>query len=83
MIETMVRAYRGVSPKLEERYRTQLRTLREVMRRVAVDVDLPSSLCSRRASQPPDIPVLLPRERAEDVFEPLLQGLDELGEDGR
>jgi hypothetical protein len=74
----MVRAHRGgVSPKLEERYRTQLRTRREVMRRLAVDADLPSSLRSWRASQPPDSPVLLLRARAEEVFEPLLQGIDD------
>lgn len=85
IIETMVRGHPKPSPTLEERYGNQLRTLQEVIRRLAVDAKLPTNLRRWEASQPTNVPKLMIRQAAERVFEPLLgrlHGIDE-DEDGR
>jgi TIR domain-containing protein len=77
MVETMVRGHPKPSPAMEDRYRAQLRTLHEVLRRLGVDVELPSSLRRWVADLPRDIPTFLARDKADEVFEPVLDGLDE------
>lgn len=77
MVETLVRSQRGVSPKLEERYRTQMRALSGASRRLGCPPDLPKSLRLWRASQPPEIGALTLRRRAEQLFDPLLSKLDD------
>lgn len=81
IIETMVRGHPKPSPTMEERYGNQLRTLREVIRRLGVDAKLPASLRRWEASQPTNVPKLTIRQAAERVFEPLLDRLDGIDED--
>ena len=56
---------------LEDRYRNQLRTLREVMWRKGIDVELPDSLRAWTSAQPSNGPAWTTREAAERLFEPL------------
>ena len=72
MVETMVRAQASVSASLEDRYRNQLRTLREVMRRQGVEVELPGNLRAWASAQPSNAPAWTTRAAAEKLFEPLL-----------
>jgi hypothetical protein len=72
MVETMVRAQGSVSASLEDRYRNQLRTLREVMRRQGVEAELPDSLRAWASAQPSNVPASMTRAAAEGLFEPLL-----------
>lgn len=72
MVETMVRAQASVSASLEDRYRNQLRTLREVMRRQGVEVELPGNLRAWASAQPSNAPAWTTRAVAEKLFEPLL-----------
>ena len=81
IIETMVRGYPKPSPTMEARYGDQLRTLREVIRRLAVDAKLPPSLRRWEASQPANVPKLTIRQFAERVFKPLLERLEGIDED--
>jgi hypothetical protein len=81
IIETMVRGHPKPSPTMEERYGNQLRTLREVIRRLAVDAKLPTSLRRWEASRPTNVPTFTIRQAAERVFEPLLNRLDGIDED--
>jgi hypothetical protein len=76
IIETMVRGHPKPSPLIEERYGNQLRTLREVLRRLAVDAELPTNLRRWEASQPTNVPKFMIRQAAERVFKPLLDRLD-------
>ena len=73
----MVSAHRRTSAALEDRYRNQLRTLREVMRRLDIGADLPDGLRVWAAAQPPSVPPWMIRDAAEEVFEPLLAGINE------
>lgn len=81
MVETMVRGYPKPSAAMEDRYRTQLRALSEVLRRLGDNIELPDSLRRWLAEQPRNIPTSFVRDKAGEVFEPLLDGLDER-EDG-
>jgi hypothetical protein len=80
MVETMVRGYPQPSAAMEDRYRTQLRTLREVLRRQGIDIGLPESLRRWPANQPSSISPFLIRAKANEVFEPLLDAVDDLNE---
>ena len=81
MVETMVRGYPKPSAAMENRYRTQLRALREVLRRQGIAGELPDSLRRWLAEAPGNLPPSLIRDKAGEVFEPLLDSLDE-HEDG-
>lgn len=80
MVETMVHGHPKPRPAMEQRYRTQLRTLREVMRRLAVEAALPTSLRRWTSSQSPTDTSSMIRAAAEEVFESLLDVLDGLEE---
>jgi hypothetical protein len=81
IVETMVRGYPKPSPTMEERYGNQLRTLREVIRRLGVDAKLPPNLRRWEATQPDNVPKLTIRRLAERVFKQLLERLDDSDED--
>lgn len=76
LVETMVRGHPRPSPRLEERYRTQVRALRTITRRKGLDADIPPGLrvwleaCPSRAT-PSQI-----RVAAEALFDPLLGAID-------
>jgi predicted nucleotide-binding protein len=76
-VETMVTAHRKTSAALENRYRNQLRALHEVMQRLNVEADLPASLRTWAATQPANVPSWMIRESAEDIFDHLLDGINE------
>jgi hypothetical protein len=79
-VETMVSAHRRTSAALEDRFRNQLRTLQEVMRRLDIEVELPASLRVWAGGQPSNIPPWMIRETAEGAFEPLIVGIDKVEE---
>lgn len=76
LVETMVAGHPTPSPKSEERYRTQARALRAVLRRLRVEEELPSSLRVWLESQPARASPLLIRVAAEKMFEPILVAVD-------
>jgi hypothetical protein len=76
-VETMVTAHRKTSAALENRYRNQLRALHEVMQRLNVEADLPASLRTWAATQSANVPPWMIRESAEDIFDHLLDGINE------
>jgi predicted nucleotide-binding protein len=77
LVETMVKAQRTTTVALENRYRNQLRTLREVMRRLGIEAELPASLRAWATTQPKNVPASWSRESIEKDFEPLLADLND------
>src|SRR5664279_3156141 len=74
----MVRARPNVSPRLEERYRRQVRALRAVLLRLDLAADIPVGLKAWLASRPGDESPLTTRAAAEAFFEPLITAANRL-----
>ena len=76
IIETMVSAHSRYSARLEDRFRKQRQVLRELMRRLRVEADLPVGLRGWLDSQPSRMTSVAARDSAEAVFEPVLRELN-------
>lgn len=76
MVETMVRGYPSPSSRQEERYRTQLRTLRALLARLDVTSEPPASLTAWLDRQPARTSPLLIRASAEQLLGAVIRAVD-------